>query len=49
MKLLVKRLTRIDDEATQSRFNFIGAISKILLGSPVFGVVVTNNNGFWIR
>jgi hypothetical protein len=37
MNLLVKQLTRIDDEATQLRFkrgvfNFIGGISKILFG-----------------
>jgi hypothetical protein len=38
MKLLVKQLTRIDDEAIQLRFkrgvfNFIGGISKILFGT----------------
>jgi hypothetical protein len=38
MKLLVKQLTRIDDEAIQLRikrggFNFTGGISKILFGT----------------
>jgi hypothetical protein len=38
MKLLVKQLTRIEDEATELRFkrgvfNFIGGISKILFGT----------------
>jgi hypothetical protein len=38
MKLLVKQLTRIENEETQSSFkrgffNFIGGISKILFGT----------------